>query len=79
MERSGSRLLSDRGSSDVEHDSLETFSCVPSSMCTGKRHGNGTLWIHEPLAIVLIDTQVIGDDLKLIAGHLKHVIVVDTP
>jgi hypothetical protein len=41
-------------------------------------HGNGALWIHQPLAIVLIDTQVIGDDLKLITGHLKHVIVVNT-
>ena len=41
-------------------------------------HGDGALGIRRPFAIVLIDVQVIGDDLKLIAGHLKHVVVVDS-
>jgi hypothetical protein len=41
-------------------------------------HSDGALWKHQPFAIVLIDAQVIGDDLKLITRHSKHVVVVDT-
>src|SRR4029077_18540843 len=43
-----------------------------------QRHGDGTLWIHQALAIVLINAQIISDDLKLVARHLKHVVVVNT-
>src|SRR5205807_97800 len=43
-----------------------------------QRHGDGTLRIHQPIAMVSIDVQVIGDDRKLIAGHLEHVVVVNS-
>ena len=33
--------------------------------------------IHEPIAIVGIDLQVIGDDLELVASHLEHFVVVN--
>ncbi len=42
-----------------------------------QRHRDGALRIHKALAIVLIDTQIIGDDLELIAGHLEHFVVVN--
>src|SRR5437667_10735912 len=35
------------------------------------------LRIHQPVAIVVIDAQIIGDDLKLVAGHLKNFVVVN--
>jgi len=41
-------------------------------------HCDGTLWIHQPFTIILIDAEVIGDDLKLITRHSKHVVVVNT-
>ena len=41
-------------------------------------HGDCALWEHQPFAIVLVDTQVIGDDPKLVTCHSKHVVVVDT-
>jgi len=44
----------------------------------GQGHCDGSLWKHEPLAIVLVDAQVIGDDLKLIAGHLEYLVVVNS-
>jgi len=53
-------------------------SCAAIIHVHRQRHGYGALWIHHALAIVLIDAQIVGDDLKLITGHLKHVIVVDT-
>ena len=43
-----------------------------------QRHGDSTLRIHQPIAMVSIDVQVIGDDRKLIAGHLEHVVVVNS-
>ena len=43
-----------------------------------QRHCDSTLWVHQPITVVLVDTQVIGDDLKLVTRHLKHVVVVDT-
>ena len=42
-----------------------------------QRDGHGALRIHEPIAIVLIDVQVIGDDLELVAGHLEDFVVVN--
>ena len=33
--------------------------------------------IHQPIAIVSVDVQVIGDDLELVAGHLENFVVVD--
>ena len=40
-------------------------------------HGDGALRINQPIAMVSIDVQVIGDDRKLIAGHPEHFIVVN--
>src|SRR4029077_692656 len=42
-----------------------------------QRHGDGALWISCPFAVVLIDVQIIGDDTKLLAGHLKNFVVVN--
>src|SRR4051812_9898569 len=42
-----------------------------------QRDGNGALRIHQPVAIVFIDVEIVGDDLKLITGHSKHVVVVN--
>jgi hypothetical protein len=42
-----------------------------------ERDGDCALRIHEPIAIVPIDVQVIGDDRELVAGHLKYVIVIN--
>jgi hypothetical protein len=53
-------------------------SCATIIHMHWQRHSDGALRIHQPLAIILIDAQIVGDDLKLITGHLKHVIVVDT-
>ena len=33
--------------------------------------------IHQPVAIVLVDLQIIGDDLELVASHLEYVVVVN--
>ena len=46
-------------------------------MCTGKGHRHGALRIHEPVAIVLVDVQIIGNDLELVAGHSENVVVVN--
>jgi hypothetical protein len=43
----------------------------------GQRHGHGTLREHQPIAIVRIDLEVIGDDLELIARHLENFVVVN--
>ena len=42
-----------------------------------ERDGDGALREHEPVAIVLVDVQVIGDDLELVASHLEHFVVVN--
>jgi hypothetical protein len=42
-----------------------------------QRDSDGALGKHEPFAVVLINAQVIGDDLKLIAGHPKNVVLVN--
>jgi hypothetical protein len=42
-----------------------------------QRHRHGALWEHEPIAIVRIDLQIIGDDLELVAGHLEDFVVVN--
>ena len=42
-----------------------------------QRDGDGALRIHEPIAIVVIDVQIIGDDLELVASHLKYFVVID--
>jgi len=43
----------------------------------GQSDGNGALRIHQAIAIIRVDVEVIGDDLELIAGHFKNVVVVD--
>ena len=42
-----------------------------------KRHRDGALRIHQPIAIVAIDVQIIGNDRELIAGHLEYVVVIN--
>ena len=42
-----------------------------------QRDRDGALREHEPIAIVLIDLQVIGDDLELVASHLEYFVVVN--
>jgi hypothetical protein len=39
--------------------------------------GDRAFRVHESVAIVAIDVQVVGDDLELIAGHLKYVVVIN--
>jgi hypothetical protein len=41
-------------------------------------HCDGALRIHQPVTIVLVDAEVIGNDLKLVTCHSKHVVVVNT-
>ena len=43
-----------------------------------KRDRDGALREHEPIAIVGIDFQIIGDDLELVASHLEYFVVVNT-
>jgi hypothetical protein len=42
-----------------------------------QRHRHSAFGIHEAIAIVLIDIQVISDDLKLVARHFEHFVVVN--
>ena len=42
-----------------------------------QRYGHGALWVHEPLAVVFVNAQIIGDDLELVAGHFEHFVVVN--
>src|SRR6266481_2685014 len=42
-----------------------------------KRNGDGTLGIHQALAIVFVDAEIIGNDLELVAGHFKNFVVVN--
>src|SRR5947208_13564325 len=42
-----------------------------------QRDRDCALGIHQPLAIVFVDTEVIGDDLELVAGHFKNFVVVN--
>ena len=41
-------------------------------------HRHGALGIRRPFAIVLVDIQVIGDDLELVARHFEYFVVVDS-
>src|SRR5437660_11066477 len=43
-----------------------------------KRDGDGTLGIHQSLAIVLVDAEIIGNDLELVAGHFENFVVVNS-
>ena len=43
----------------------------------GQSDRHGAFRKHEPIAIVLIDLQVIGDDLELVARHLENFVVVN--
>src|SRR2546430_1909331 len=43
----------------------------------GQGDGEGALRIHQPFTIVLVDAEVIGNDLKLVTGHLKNFVVVN--
>ncbi len=40
-------------------------------------HGHRALGVHQPVAIVFVDVQVIGDDLELVAGHCEDFVVVN--
>jgi hypothetical protein len=42
-----------------------------------KRDGDRALREHEPITIVAIDLQIIGDDLELVASHLEYFVVVN--
>ena len=42
-----------------------------------QRDRDRALRVHQPLAIVLVDAEIIRDDLKLIAGHFKYYVVVN--
>jgi hypothetical protein len=41
-------------------------------------HRYGALGICRPFTIALVDIQVIGDDLELVAGHFEDFVVVDS-
>ena len=56
---------------------LESF-CAAVVHVHGQSYGDGPLGIGRPLAIVLIDVQVIGDDLKLVARHFEHFVIVNS-
>ncbi len=43
-----------------------------------ERHRHRPFRIHQPIAVVLIDVQVIRDDLKLVASHLENFVMVDS-
>src|SRR5260370_7406117 len=42
-----------------------------------KRDGDGTLGIHQSLAIVPVDAEIIGNDPELVAGHFENFVVVN--
>jgi hypothetical protein len=42
-----------------------------------ERDGDCALRVHEPIAIVAVDVQVIGNDRELIASHLEYVVVIN--
>jgi hypothetical protein len=42
-----------------------------------QRDRDRALGIHQPLAIVFVDTEVISDDLKLVASHFENFVVVN--
>ena len=42
-----------------------------------ERDRDGALREHEPIAIVGIDLEIIGDDVELIASHAKYVVVIN--
>ena len=42
-----------------------------------QRHRNSAFGVRRPFAVVLVDVQIIGDDAKLLAGHLENFVVVN--
>src|SRR5215831_17488636 len=42
-----------------------------------ERHGNRALGVRRPFCVVLVNVQVIGDDAKLLASHLKNFVVIN--
>src|SRR5215468_3149350 len=42
-----------------------------------ERHRNRPFGIRRPFAIAFVDVQMIGDDAKLLASHLKDFVVVN--
>ena len=68
--RSACRPWSARGRCDVERDNPGTLSCCrrPCAPAASRRRRASDKW---PIPIVLVDVEVIGDDLKLVAGHLE--------
>ena len=55
---------------------LEGFG-APIVHVHGERHCDGALRIRRPLAIALVDVQIVGDDPKLFAGHLENFVIVN--
>src|SRR5262245_21998680 len=53
-------------------------SCAAIIHMHRQSHGDGAFWIHQPIAVVLVDIQIIGNDPKLVTRHSKYVVVVDT-
>src|SRR5437762_14129087 len=42
-----------------------------------QRYGDSALRIRRPLAVVLVDVQIIRDDAKLLASHLENLVIVN--
>jgi hypothetical protein len=42
-----------------------------------QRHSDRALGVHQPVPVVLVDAQVVGDDLKLVARHFENFVVVN--
>ena len=42
-----------------------------------QRHRDRAFGVRRPFPVVLVDVQIIGDDAKLLAGHLENFVVVN--
>src|SRR5262249_2328730 len=40
-------------------------------------HGDRPLWIRGPFTGALVDVQIVGNDAKLLASHLKNFVVIN--
>src|SRR5213083_2741577 len=52
-------------------------SCAPVVHMHRQRHRDRAFWVGRPFAVVLIDVQIVCDDAKLLASHLKDFVVVN--
>ena len=48
-------------------------------MCTGSVTAMARFRQHQPVTIVLIDFEIIGDDLRIVARHFENVVLIDVP